>query len=162
MRCAKGHGVVVGWGGQAQQTRSRANTNPYDTKAIAVGRSGCACGAQKVRVCWGGVGRRRCRVALMCVLSLKPFWAAWRSQLSLCGAPPQGVVCKAPLISDRRSRFILGPAQVLFGMCYLPRRRVVEELKKQLPRAPGALESLLMCAPAPWLSERLQWWSEPK
>jgi hypothetical protein len=34
------------------------------------------------------------------VLSLKPFWAVWRRQLSLCGAPPQGVVCKAPLISE--------------------------------------------------------------
>jgi hypothetical protein len=34
--------------------------------------SGCACGAQKVRVCWGGVGRRGCRVALVCVLSLRP------------------------------------------------------------------------------------------
>ena len=49
------------------------NTNPYDIKAIAVGRSGCACGVQKVIVCWGGVGRRGCRVALVCVLSLKPF-----------------------------------------------------------------------------------------
>jgi hypothetical protein len=60
-------------------------------------------GAQKVRVCWGGEGRRECRecrVALVCVLSLKPFWAVWRRQLSLCGAPPQGVVCKAPLISE--------------------------------------------------------------
>jgi hypothetical protein len=37
---------------------TRTNTNPYDTKAISVGRSGCACGAQKVGVCWGGVGRR--------------------------------------------------------------------------------------------------------
>jgi hypothetical protein len=36
----------------------------------------------------------------VCVLSLKPFWAVWRRQLSLCGAPPQGVVCKAPLISE--------------------------------------------------------------
>jgi hypothetical protein len=62
-------------------SHANANTNPYDTKAIAVGRSGCACGMQKVRVCWGGVGRRRCRVALVCVLSLKPFWAAWRCQL---------------------------------------------------------------------------------
>jgi hypothetical protein len=61
--------------------RTRTNTNPDDTKAIAVGRSGCACGAQKVRMCWGGVGRRRCRVALVCVLSLKPFWAVWRRQL---------------------------------------------------------------------------------
>jgi hypothetical protein len=26
------------------------DTNPYDTKAIAVDRSGCACGAQKVIV----------------------------------------------------------------------------------------------------------------
>jgi hypothetical protein len=29
--------------------RTRTNTNPHDTKAIAVGRSGCACGAQKVK-----------------------------------------------------------------------------------------------------------------
>jgi hypothetical protein len=37
-----------------QNSNSNSNyTNPYDTKAIAVGRSGCACGAQKVRVCWG-------------------------------------------------------------------------------------------------------------
>ena len=66
------------------------NTNPYDTKAIALSGSGCA---------YGGVGRRGCRVALVCVLSLKPPWAVWRRQVSLCGAPPQGVVCKAPLIS---------------------------------------------------------------
>lgn len=35
-----------------------------------VGRSGCAFGAQKVRVRWGGLGGRGCRVALVCVLSL--------------------------------------------------------------------------------------------
>ena len=29
------------------------------------------------------------RGACVCVLSLKPFWAAWRRQLSLCGAPPK-------------------------------------------------------------------------
>jgi hypothetical protein len=39
------------------RTRTRTNTSPYDTRAIAVGRSGCACGAQKVRVCWAGVDR---------------------------------------------------------------------------------------------------------
>jgi hypothetical protein len=44
--------------------RIRANTNhrktesPYDTEAIAVGRSKCARGAQKVMVCWAGVDRR--------------------------------------------------------------------------------------------------------
>ena len=32
---------------------------------IVGGRSWCACGAQKVRVCWGGVGRRRCRVPFL-------------------------------------------------------------------------------------------------
>jgi len=31
------------------RTRTRIYTNPYDTKTIAVGRSGCACGVQKVR-----------------------------------------------------------------------------------------------------------------
>jgi hypothetical protein len=49
----------------SNRTRTRTNTNPYDTKAIAVGRSGCACGAQKVGVCWGGVGRCGCRVMMM-------------------------------------------------------------------------------------------------
>ena len=53
------------------RTRTRTNTNPYDTKAIAVGRSGCACGAQKVRVYRGGVGRRGRRVALVCVCCQK-------------------------------------------------------------------------------------------
>jgi hypothetical protein len=48
--------------GPSPGNRTRTNTNPFDTKAIAVGRSGCACGAQKVRACWGGVGRRGCRV----------------------------------------------------------------------------------------------------
>jgi len=41
------------------------NSNLDDTKAIGVGRSGCACGAQKVRVWWGGVGRHRCYVVLV-------------------------------------------------------------------------------------------------
>ena len=51
------------------------NTNPYGTKTVAVGTSGCACGAQQVKVRWYGVGRRGCHVALVCVcvLSLKPF-----------------------------------------------------------------------------------------
>ena len=48
-----------------------------DVGAHAV-RMRCACGAQKVIVCWGGVSRRGCRVALACALSLKPFWAVWR------------------------------------------------------------------------------------
>jgi len=47
------------------------------------------------------VGRRGCRVALGCVcVVFEAFWAVWRRQLSLCGAPPQGVVCKAPHISE--------------------------------------------------------------
>jgi hypothetical protein len=55
-------------GGSLQaRTRTRTNTSPYIQKPfqLAVGRSrsGCACGAQKARVCWGGVGRRGCRVA---------------------------------------------------------------------------------------------------
>jgi hypothetical protein len=33
----------------AAVSRTRANTSPYDTKGVAVGRSGCSCGAQKVR-----------------------------------------------------------------------------------------------------------------
>jgi hypothetical protein len=37
--------------GSAELELELINTNPYDTKAIAVSRSGCACGAQKVRVC---------------------------------------------------------------------------------------------------------------
>jgi hypothetical protein len=56
---------------------------------------------------------------IVCVLSLKLLWAGclafsvfrvfglriakgryWRRQLALCGAPMQGVVCKAPLISE--------------------------------------------------------------
>jgi hypothetical protein len=43
-------------------------------------KSGCA------GVVWAGAG---VRVALVCVLSLKPVWAVWRRQHSLCGAPPQ-------------------------------------------------------------------------
>ena len=66
-----------------------SNTNPYDTKVIAVGRSGCACGAQQVRVCWGGVGRRGCRVAPVYELSLKPFWAAWFFGFSVFCLPPR-------------------------------------------------------------------------
>ena len=37
------------------------------------------------------------------MLSLKLFGLSgvvWRRQLSLCGAPPRGVVCKAPLIFE--------------------------------------------------------------
>ena len=49
-------------------------------------------------VVWAGAGVGR--VALVCALSLKPFRAVWRRQLSLCGAPLQGVVCKAPLTSE--------------------------------------------------------------
>jgi hypothetical protein len=30
----------------------------------------------------------------------QPFWAVWRRQLSLCGAPSQEVVRKAPLIYE--------------------------------------------------------------
>jgi hypothetical protein len=37
---------------------------------IAVGRTGCACGAQKFRVRWVGVGRCGCRVAPLCVCCL--------------------------------------------------------------------------------------------
>jgi hypothetical protein len=48
------------------------NTNPYCTKVVAVGRSGCARGAHKIIVWWSGVGRRGCRVAIVCVLFLKP------------------------------------------------------------------------------------------
>jgi hypothetical protein len=38
-------------------------------------RSRCTCGAQKLRVCWGGVGRRRCRVALGCVCACVLSWS---------------------------------------------------------------------------------------
>jgi hypothetical protein len=51
---------------------------------------------------WGGVGRCGCCVALVCVLSLElsGVRVVWRRELSLCVAPPQRVVCKAPLISE--------------------------------------------------------------
>jgi hypothetical protein len=74
------------------RTRTRSNTNPYDTKEIAVGRSGCACGVQKARVCWGGVGRRGCRVALVCVLSLKPFGLPGVASF-LCAVLPRRGLC---------------------------------------------------------------------
>jgi hypothetical protein len=47
------------------------NTNPYVIKAIAVGKSGCACGTQKVIVYPDGV-ERVSRGARVCVLSLMP------------------------------------------------------------------------------------------
>ena len=50
----------------------------------------------------GGVGWAGAGVAWrlgVCVV-FEASWAVWRRQLSLCGAPPQGVVCKAPLISE--------------------------------------------------------------
>jgi hypothetical protein len=77
----------------------------YGTKAIAVGRSGCACGAQQVKVWWGWFGRahvlRGAWVCVFGVLSLKPVGLSGICRrLSLCGAPPQGVLCKAPLISE--------------------------------------------------------------
>jgi hypothetical protein len=53
---------------------------------------GRACGAQHTRMRWGGVDRRGCHVALVCVLYLE--------LLGLSGAASyQGVECKAPLIS---------------------------------------------------------------
>jgi hypothetical protein len=55
------------------RSRTRTNTSPYDTKAIALGRirSGRTCGARKFRVHWGGVGSRGCRVALVGLWSCK-------------------------------------------------------------------------------------------
>jgi hypothetical protein len=35
----------------------------------------------------------------VCV-AFEATWAVWRRQLFLCGALPQGVMCKAPLISE--------------------------------------------------------------
>ena len=35
----------------------------------------------------------------VCVV-FEAFWAAWRRQLSLWGAPPQRAVCKTPLIFE--------------------------------------------------------------
>ena len=53
---------MVWWGGQARVSRG-TNTNPYDTRANSLGKSGCACGAHAVRkrpefsgVCLGGRG----------------------------------------------------------------------------------------------------------
>ena len=43
-----------------------------------------------------GVAWRLC----VCCLVFEASSAVWRRQLSLCGAPPQGVVCKAPLVSE--------------------------------------------------------------
>jgi hypothetical protein len=50
-----------------RKTEKPKNRNPYGTKAIAVGRNVCACGAQQVKGRGGGVGRRGCRVAFGCV-----------------------------------------------------------------------------------------------
>ena len=46
---------------------------------------------------WAGAGVAW-RLGVCVVFEASP--AVWRRQLSLCGAPPQGVVCKAPLISE--------------------------------------------------------------
>jgi len=61
-------------------------------------------GAQKVRALWGGQARvpRGTCVCVSRVLSLKrPLGACLAWLVSLRGAPPQGVVCKAPLIYGR-------------------------------------------------------------
>jgi hypothetical protein len=49
--CLGQQAITYEAGGAQPRTRTRTNTNPYDTKASAVVRSGCACGAQKVGVC---------------------------------------------------------------------------------------------------------------
>jgi hypothetical protein len=58
--------------------------------------------AVRNRLKYGGVGWAGAGVAWrlgVCVV-FEVSLAVWRRQLSLCGAPPQGVVCKAPLISE--------------------------------------------------------------
>ena len=57
--------------------------------------------AVRKRLECGGVGWAGAGVAwrlCVCVV-FEATWAVWRRQILLCGAPPQGVVCKAPLIS---------------------------------------------------------------
>jgi hypothetical protein len=63
-------------------------------------------------VCWGGVGRRRCRVALVCVcVVFEAFLAVWRRQLLCVVLPRRGLYAKEQLISadtsamDRCSRY---------------------------------------------------------
>ena len=84
------------------RTRTRTNTNPYDTKAIAVGRSRRACGARKIKnMCGEGGAQCECRVApVFGVCCVKPESAVWCHQLSLCGAPSRGM-CEAPLMLGR-------------------------------------------------------------
>jgi hypothetical protein len=57
--------------------------------------------SQQAKARWGNVGRRGCHVSLGCLCCvLEASWVIWYRQISLCGAPPQGVVCKVPPISE--------------------------------------------------------------
>jgi NADPH:quinone reductase-like Zn-dependent oxidoreductase len=46
-RCEQTGELLTGYGADFVVSRTRTNTNPRDTKAVAVGRSGCACSVQK-------------------------------------------------------------------------------------------------------------------
>ena len=54
---------------------------------------------RKTRAPLGGAEEKRRGCVCVCFV-FEASWAVWRRQFSLYGAPPQGVVCKAPLISE--------------------------------------------------------------
>jgi hypothetical protein len=79
----------------------------------------CTCGAQKVKkpkrsgVCWAGAGLAWCLLCV-CVLSLKPFglFGVAIFLCVVCGAPLQGVVCKALPICEGGARSMLPSVDV--------------------------------------------------
>jgi len=48
----------------------------------------------------GWCGQARMSRGACVYLVFEAFWAVWRRQLLLCGALPQEIVCKAPMISE--------------------------------------------------------------
>jgi hypothetical protein len=59
------------------------------------------------------LGKRGCNVGLACCVWQFSVYEAplalWHRQLSLCGTPPQEIVCTAPLIFDWVVRRIRAP-----------------------------------------------------